>query len=339
MEPAVTPEPLAQAVASYLTLQLGPITLGPVETSIVVMALAAALLSGFNLWRIGRREERMARLAALRVGVRDPEQEAGETRIPWYRQLGSIVAASPVVGASDRERLLRLLDAAGIRAHGRLASVVAAKLCAAVALAVLVWLWVESYQLLLGIPILRWSLPFAGFLLGWRLPDFVLGRIAARRRLRLENGMPDALDLLVVCAEAGLSLNQAIDEVSRGLRGSNSVVAEEFALTADEMRVQADVETVVDNMVRRTGLASLAGIMATLKQSLRFGTPLAESLRVLAAEMRTTRQMRMEERAARLPVLLAIPIMLFILPSLLIVIMTPVGLRISDTMGSLFGAS
>ena len=105
------------------------------------------------------------------------------------------------------------------------------------------------------------------------------------------------------------------------------------------MRVQADVEEVIDNMVRRTGLASLAGIMATLKQSLRFGTPLAESLRMLAAEMRITRQMRMEERAARLPVLLAIPIMLFILPSLLIVIMTPVGLRISDTMGSLFGAS
>ena len=75
-------ESLAQAAASYLTLHLGPITLGPVETSIVVMALAAALLSGFNLWRIGRREERMARLAALRVGVRDPEQEAGETRIP-----------------------------------------------------------------------------------------------------------------------------------------------------------------------------------------------------------------------------------------------------------------
>ena len=90
-------------------------------------------------------------------------------------------------------------------------------------------------------------------MLGWRLPDFVLGRIAARRRLRLENGMPDALDLLVVCAEAGLSLNQAIEEVSRGMRGSNSVVAEEFALTAAEMRVQADVEAVIDNMVRRTG--------------------------------------------------------------------------------------
>jgi tight adherence protein C len=334
----VIPETLAQAAASYLTVQLGPVTLAPIETSLVAMALAAALLSGFNLWRIGRREERVARLAALRVGARDQEQAPLEARIPWHRRLGGIVAASPIVGASDRDRLLRLLDTAGIRAHGRLASVVAAKVCGAVALAGLIWMLLEAYQLLLGMTIIRVTLPFAGFMFGWRLPDIVLSRIAARRRLQLEYGMPDALDLLVVCAEAGLSLNQAIDEVSRGLRGSNSVVAEEFALTAAEMRVQADVETVIDNMVRRTGLASLSGIMATLKQSLRFGTPLAESLRLLAAEMRTTRQMRMEERAARLPVLLAIPIMLFILPSLLMVIGTPVVLRIMDTLGSVFGA-
>ena len=330
-------ESLAQAAAEYLTIRLGPVTLAPVETSIVVMALAAALLAGFNLWRIGRREERLARLAALRVGVLDPVPAAGDTRVPWYRRFGGIVAASPIVGASDRERLLALLDAAGIRTHGRLASVVAAKVCAAAGLAALTWICLEAYQLLLGLGNFRLILPFAGFMLGWRLPDIILGRIAARRRLRLEFGMPDALDLLVVCAEAGLSLNQAIDEVSRGLRSSNSIVAEEFAITAAEMRVQADVEAVIDNMVRRTGLDSLSGIMSTLKQSLRFGTPLADSLRLLASEMRITRQARMEERAARLPVLLAIPIMLFILPSLLMVIGTPVALRVMDTLGSVFG--
>jgi tight adherence protein C len=332
----VSAESLAQAAATYLTIGVGPVTLGPIETSVVIMALAAILVSGFNLWRIGRREERLARLAALRVGARDPEQATGDTRVPWHRRLGGIVAASPIVGASDRERLLRLLDAAGIRAQGRLASVVAAKVCAAAGLAGLIWIWLDAYQLLQGMTIVRLALPFAGFMLGWRLPDIVLSRIAARRRLRLEFGMPDALDLLVVCAEAGLSLNQAIDEVSRGLRPSNATVAEEFALTAAEMRVQADVEMVIDNMVRRTGLASLGGIMATLKQSLRFGTPLAESLRLLAAEMRVMRQMRMEERAARLPVLLMLPMGLFILPALLMMIGTPVAIRIMDSLGSAF---
>jgi tight adherence protein C len=333
----VIADSLARAAAEYLTLRMGPITLAPAETTIVVIALAAALVAGFNLWRIDRREQRVARLASLRVGTPDSERTAGETRIPWYRRLGGIVAASPIVGAADRAKLLQLLDRAGIRAHGRLANLLAAKVCAAFGLAVLSWLYIEAYQLFTGSVILRLVVPCAGFFLGLRLPDMILSRIAARRRLRLEIGMPDALDLLVVCAEAGLSLNQAIDEVSRGMRGSNPTVADEFALTAAEMRVQADVEAVIDNMVRRTGIDSLNGIMATLKQSLRFGTPLAESLRLLAGEMRAARQARMEERAARLPVLLAIPIMLFILPSLLMVIGTPVALRIMDTLGSVFG--
>jgi tight adherence protein C len=176
-----------------------------------------------------------------------------------------------------------------------------------------------------------------GFLLGWRLPEIVLSQIAARRRRQLEFGMPDALDLLVICVEAGLGLNQAIDEVSRGLRASNAVVADEFALTSAEMRVQTDVEAAINSMARRIGLENLNGIMATLKQTLRFGTPLAQSLRLVAAEMRNTRQAQMEERAARLPILLSIPIILFIFPTLMMVIGTPIVLRIMDTLTSTLG--
>jgi tight adherence protein C len=93
----------------------------------------------------------------------------------------------------------------------------------------------------------------------------------------------------------------------------------------------------LDNLVERTGVASLRSITATLNQAIRFGTPLAESLRILAAEMRNARLMRIEERAARLPVLLAIPLALFILPSLMMVISTPVALRLSDTLKNSFG--
>ena len=329
---------LAEAARSYLTIEIGPATLEPVETSIIALALAAVLLSGFNLWRIGRREERQARLAALRVTVPDPAETAVAAPVPWYRRLGSTIAASRIVGASERDRLLNKLEVAGIRGHGRLATFVAAKMCAVLALAMLAWVALEWRGYFETIPLVRLGILFAAVLVGWRLPDFIVSRIAARRRVRLEHGMPDALDLLVVCAEAGLSLNQAIDEVSRGLRPSNPTVAEEFAITAAEMRVQPDVEIVMNSLVRRTGLESLSGLMATLKQSLRFGTPLVDSLRLLAAEMRATRQARMEERTARLPVLLAIPIMLFILPSLMMTIGTPVSLRIMDTMGSLFGA-
>jgi tight adherence protein C len=142
--------------------------------------------------------------------------------------------------------------------------------------------------------------------------------------------MPDALDLLVVCAEAGLSLDQAIDQVSRDLRLSHPEVAEEFEITAAEMRVAPDRGAALDSLVRRTNLETLRSITATLTQAIRFGTPLAESLRVLAAEMRTARILKIEERAARLPVLLTIPLLCFILPALFIVIGTPVVLRIYD---------
>src|SRR5205814_4401143 len=176
----------------------------------------------------------------------------------------------------------------------------------------------------------RVAVLLGALMLGWRLPDFLLSRLAARRRLRLEQGLPDALDLLVICAEAGLSLDQAIEQVSEDLRASNSAVADEFATTASEMRVLSNRAEALENLCERTGVAALRGITATLNQAIRFGTPLAESMRILAAEMRSARLARIEERAARLPVLLAIPLALFILPSLMVVISTPVALRLAD---------
>ena len=134
------------------------------------------------------------------------------------------------------------------------------------------------------------------------------------------------------------SLDQAIDQVSQDLRSSNRVVADEFAATAAEMRVLPNRSVALENLVERTGLSTLRSITATLSQAIRFGTPLAESMRTLAAEMRNERLLRIEERAARLPVLLAMPLAAFIFPALMIVIGTPLALRIWDTLTVVFGA-
>jgi tight adherence protein C len=325
---------LAGIADSYLSLRIGAITLAPLETSILALALAAVLLSGFHLWRLGHREDRQSRFVALRNTAPGSAQNGVQTP-PWYRRLGGHLAASSLIGAAERERLLRVLATAGIKGQGRLASFVASKLICALAFAVLLWLSLQWRAYFAGMPVIRVAVAAAALMLGWRVPDIVLSRLAARRRRRLEQGMPDALDLLVICAEAGLSLNQAIDQISRDLRPSNAAIADEFTATAAEMRVEPDVTRALDNMAQRSGLTSLRGMIATLKQSMRFGTPLAESLRVIAAEMRAARQARMEERAARLPVLLAVPLMLFILPALFMVIGTPVGLRIGEVMRTL----
>jgi tight adherence protein C len=323
-------------LAGYLTIRLGQASLSPTETVILVVTVAAALLCALHLWRIGRQEDRRDRLMELRGPVVD--RAVREQRPRWYQRIGGIVAASPAVGTAEQHRLLGVLAAAGIRGHGSLAGFVASKLCSAFISAALLWLLLEWWQWFAGSVTLRIAVLLGALMLGWRLPDFLLSRLAARRRLRLELGLPDALDLLVICAEAGLSLDQSIEQVSQDLRSSNSAVADEFATTASEMQVLSNRAEAFENLVERTGVASLRSITATLSQAIRFGTPLAESMRILAAEMRNARLARIEERAARLPVLLAIPLALFILPSLMMVISTPVALRLADTLSSNFGA-
>jgi tight adherence protein C len=323
------------AANSYLTARVEKISYAPAETWVLAAALAVAFLSGSRLWRIARREEaQRQRLAALRGAPADAAGTARAQRLPWYRQLGSLIAASAIIGTVEQQRLLKLLAAAGLRGQGSLATFVATKFCGAVALGGLVWLTIELRHWFAGAGILRIALLIGAFMLGWRLPDIILSRLAARRRLRIEQGIPDALDLLVISAEAGLSLNQAIEEVSRDIRPSNREVSEEFDATAAEMRVLPDVGQALDNLAERTGIENLRSIIATLKQSMKFGTPLAESMRILAAEMRAAHLARIEERAARLPVLLAIPMMVFILPCVLMVVGTPVALRVADTLGS-----
>ena len=295
------------------------------EMWLLAAVIAIAALSGFHLLRLTRRNQTQQ----IRLdGFRGAPSVVQYARPPWHRRLGRLLAASPIIGTSEQQRLIDLLASAGIKGRGDFASFVASKLAGAVVFAGLAWVvieWQHWSSLLIQLALLGAALMF-----GWRLPDLILNRLAKLRRSRLEKGFPDALDLLVVCAEAGLSLNQAIAEVSTQVRSSNRDVADEFAATSAELQISSDFSQALDNLVQRTGLDDLRSLIATLKQSLNFGTPLADSMRMLAAEMRATRQARMEERAARLPVLLAIPMMAFILPSLLMIVATPLVLRIIE---------
>jgi tight adherence protein C len=304
----------------------------PTDTVTDEMLLTAALtvvaVSGYYLWRIARREEvQRLRLEAFRGAV---SVEKNTNGVRWYRRLGILIATSPIVGTVEQQRLLKLLVAAGIKGRGNVATFVAIKVCCGLVFAGLMWGMLEWRHLFATVAMFRIAALGGALFIGWRVPDFILHRLVKRRRLRLEQGMPDALDLLVICAESGLSLNQAIEEISRQLRLSNRDVADEFSATSAEMQVLPDFGHALDNFVERTGLADLRSLVATLKQSLKFGTPLAESLRMIAAEMRAARNARIEERAARLPVILAVPMLMFILPCVFMVVGTPVVLRIMD---------
>jgi tight adherence protein C len=325
---------LPQSVGSYFAIRIGEMYFGPAAAFILISALGVTLITALGLWRIGKSEDRQKRLlAALRRTPIEPSDQSPARRLIWYQRLGTLVAETRIIGIAEQKRLLAALVAAGVKGHGNLAAVVAAKACSAAAFVPLCWLLFEWQKFFAGATVVRLVCFSAAFLVGWRAPDVFLSRRAARRRARLETGMPDALDLLVICAEAGLSLDQAIEQVGRVLRSSRGEVAEEFAATAAEMRVSSTRGQALENLAQRAGIASLRGIVAALNQSVKFGTPLAASLRVLATEMRAERLARFEERAARLPVLLSLPLMAFILPALMIVIGTPLALRIIDMLG------
>jgi len=173
--------------------------------------------------------------------------------------------------------------------------------------------------------------PLVGVLLGYYAPIIYLRNAAAKRAKSIKLALPDALDLMVICAEAGLSLDATLARVSRELGNGSPELAEELAMTAAELTFLPERRLAFDNLNTRTNSDGIRAVVNTLQQTAKFGTPLAQSLRVLANEMRAARMTRAEEKAARLPALLTVPMILFILPTLFIVLLGPAALGVSDT--------
>ena len=163
-------------------------------------------------------------------------------------------------------------------------------------------------------------------LFGWFMPDLYVKNEGDKRRLILQKGMPDALDLLVICAEAGMSLDQSLDRVARELSLSWPTLAEELAVTRIELTFLPERHQALRNFAKRVDLPAARGVVTTLLQSEKFGTSLAQSLRVLAHEFRKERLMRAEEKAARLPATMTVPLILFILPVIMVVLIGPAAI-------------
>ncbi len=159
------------------------------------------------------------------------------------------------------------------------------------------------------------------------IPDLVIMQLAKKRQKDLQRGLPDALDLLVVCAQAGLSLDSAIGRVAREIGFSSPAIGEEFSLTALELGFLPERRQALENLKSRTGLKDIQAVVSTLVQSEKYGTPLAYALKVLSAEFRRERLMRAEEKAAQLPAIMTLPLALFILPVLFMVVIGPAIIR------------
>ena len=173
----------------------------------------------------------------------------------------------------------------------------------------------------------------AGSLIGsYKAPDIWLKNKIQKRTHAIRKGLPDALDLLVICAEAGLTVDAAFSRVAKELGKAYPELGDEFALTSIELGFLTDRRSAFENLATRIDLESIRGVVTTMIQTEKYGTPLASALRVLSAEFRNERMMRAEEKAARLPAIMTVPLILFILPVLFVVILGPAACDISDTL-------
>ncbi|MEH6828135.1 type II secretion system F family protein [Parasphingorhabdus sp.] len=174
---------------------------------------------------------------------------------------------------------------------------------------------------------------FAGAaILGYKGADIYVNNLISKRTDLIRKGLPDAIDLLVICAEAGLTVDAAFSRVSKELGSAYPELADEFSLTSIELGFLTERRQAFENLSYRVALDHIKGVVTTMIQTEKYGTPLASSLRVLSAEFRNDRMMRAEEKAARLPAIMTIPLILFILPTLFIVILGPAACSISDAM-------
>src|SRR5438874_8053643 len=262
------------------------------------------------------------RLKGTPIGDELPaDYQPGAQRESWetMKRL-SQTAAGPFMPRDSRNEnfLRRQLAYAGYYSTGAMQTVVGAKVILLFAVAFGGWLtgsMIGSLSGLIGL--------MAGACVGYLAPSFWL-RLKIRRRMRdFERALPDALDLMVVCVEAGLTLDAAVQRVGHEIAMAHPEIAREFGITHMESRIGVQRMQALRNLGQRTGSAALQSLAAMLVQTERFGTSIAQALRVHAESLRTRRQHKAEEQAAKTTVKLAFPVVLFIFPCLIVVLGGP----------------
>lgn len=263
-----------------------------------------------------RKELRSARLAPRR------KSRTGSADL-MRRLVGRLKLDRGKEARSAADRLAQ----AGYRSPDATAMFLGARLASPMLLGLVAYLAAPSLVADLT-PATRLIIALAGLAAGAALPSLMLTNLIQRRTQKIQKGLPDALDLFVICAEAGLSLDATITRVAREIGPSAPELADELGLTAIELGFLPNRRDALNNLAQRVATPSARALLNTLVQTEKYGTPLAQALRVLSAEFRDARLMKAEEKAARLPATLTVPMILFVLPPLFVVLIGPAIIQV-----------
>jgi tight adherence protein C len=305
-----------------------PVSL-PVLAVLLLAFVGMALLLARALEQQEKVRARLMRVANPVAAMPESMSKQGSTgALDMIARIGGALTRSGLLPAATRAEFEHTLAQAGWRGSRGLGLFVGAKILLALGLPLIVYVGMGGGTSVQSMTF--YTIVVVAFAVGLLLPDFVLKQLRKRHLKECERGLPDALDMMVICAQAGLALENAIERVAVEFAYANKAVSQELAVCASEMRIGGDRRNALMGMGERTGLENMKRFAATLIQTMQFGTPLTHALRVLATEMRTDNLTKFEEKAAKLPVILTFPMILFILPCVFLVVGGPAAIRIIE---------
>ncbi len=305
--------------------------------AVLIVAIGAmTLLAGLLIWREATTRALESRMSS--VVARWDIEEAGPRSNRWYepllgivRSVGQSIGRSRVFSQKDIKELEQAISAAGYNPRELVPVLIGAKILAMVLVPAIAYFLcllrsVTQTHMLMFVVM---SIP-----VGMLVPDWIIQFLRRPYIKAIKNGIPDALDLLVVCTEAGMGFESAVLRVSNEIGASNPAIALELVILSHELKVLPDRGQALMNFGERSGVEALKRLATILAQTLKYGTPLGQSMRAIAAELRRERMVALEEKAAQLPALLVLPLILFIMPSLFIILIGSSILRLMDSMST-----
>ncbi|WP_156841939.1 type II secretion system F family protein [Novosphingobium aquimarinum] len=326
----MTTQPAGPTLLGFDVIFVGTILVMVAAMAAMLAIYAAVTVKDPMAKRVKALNERREQLkAGISVGAR--KRASLVRRNDTTDRMGQFLSGLKVLQDSQIKQIEQRLAQAGIRKKEWAVAVVFGRLVLPIVLGVtaILMIYVIDY-----FPEWGSMKKFAAFAVmlgfGYKAPDIYITNLVKKRTDAIRKGLPDALDLLVICAEAGLTVDAAFERVARELGRAYPELGDEFSLTSIELSFLTERRAAFENLAWRVDLEAIKGVVTTMIQTERYGTPLASALRVLSAEFRNERMMRAEEKAARLPAIMTVPLILFILPCLFIVILGPAACSIAD---------
>jgi tight adherence protein C len=319
---------MMEFVEGFMNPQLLVMILAAAATFATVLTVAMPLVSrdrmAYRMKSMATERDKM-RAARMAEFSKDGQGRLRQTPKGFMQQ---IVTRLNLRKAFDTDEVRDLLKMAGLRGQAPLVAYMFFRLVMPIIVTIVALIYLFGIANMQHPPIAKFGMAIAAGYAGFYLPNVFLKNLVQKRQASITQAFPDALDMLLICVQAGMSIEAAFGKVSKEVSSQSLELAEEFSLTTAELSYLQDRRIAFENLGKRTGIAGIKAVATALIQAERYGTPVGQALRVMAKENRDMRMSEAERKAAALPPKLTVPMIVFFLPVLFIVILGPAAIQV-----------